>query len=1041
MILRILMLLALCGHVLSCSPAQPPDSVLKQFEGMVTVEPEPLTTETFWTYFVGTWQDPLYRGYIKFSIALDASGKFSKLIWHPERFRYHAEHLTTLPEYAGLSAAQVDAISQHAQGRRLLLGTLLIPKSVDEYNNPPIADVQLMSQDPLDPESVTAVFSILSTKMPSVPETLFYLPGPEQMDFVLKDAARFEALGIKLARRHTAEARICYNAGWGVGHVRVVKKGELEGLLAEGAIGPSDILVMDDVPRELPIVAGIVVSRTSSPSSHPALLAGMLGIPFVYEEKATAQESWLKLARSGKAVFVQATGDAVGTCQILVRSASALTPAEADSLAALKKPQPLVLHDYDRSLTEPVSLDELGRADADKVGAKAANVAELRRIIPDHTVTEGLALPLGIFAETLRLGQTAEGLSLRSAVDQELSLLLGPGLHPQANAQGLARIRALIEGAKIPAPLQRRILDAIAQVFPKGTRIKLRSSSNIEDHPEFNGAGLYESKGACAGDDARIEQAGLCQDKKDPLMKSVLKVWASLYSLKAWSARRYYGVKEEFAGMGILVQRAYKGELANGVAISSYPAYNSSGDGPQTMEVQSTAFPGEDLEVANPPAGKIPETTRITATELELQIPSTEVARGRMLMTEALYRQLYEQMNLVHEHYREALKPQDPALFKLDMEWKLISEKGTQKIIIKQVRPVPMPTMSTQGLDRGLFLIGERQARLCPSPSEHRRALTRLQLGRPLQISVALQELPADERNSMINPVESLRWAGKDISLSRLARFEHTPWEELWGTRHEYRTYTVSVPVETAEGSYELQWTGRQERPRSQPRLLVNQVQSLWTAEFRMRQGPNPDDFEEFQMVLGDHACESDAYQGFQPGTFQASSPYAAERSAPTSYFETYASETLSLNIQGRSSFQGFDKTRFVHIDSSVIRGLLPRELILTAPLKAVYAPGHHNFTFEYAWDLMAADQLTAEDAADLQRRGIQRLVLRSISPFASIWDEARIEGGEDPSDEPAYELIAVDAKGQERKLDRLKQTGKSDFMNGGPGFGIGILP
>jgi hypothetical protein len=397
-------------------------------------------------------------------------------------------------------------------------------------------------------------------------------------------------------------------------------------------------------------------------------------------------------------------------------------------------------------------------------------------------------------------------------------------------------------------------------------------------------------------------------------------------------------------------------------------------------------------------------------------------------------------MNLVHEHYMKALKPKDPALFKLDMEWKLVNDQGTLKIVIKQVRPVPMPTMSTQGLDRGLLLIGERQAKLCPSPSEHRHALTRLQLGRPLQISVALQEVPADDKRSMKNPVESLRFDGKDIALSKDARFDHTPWEELWGTRNEYRSYTVSVPVATENGTYELQWTGRQERPRSQPRLLVNQVQSLWTSDFRMRPSSNSDDYEEFQMVLGDHACESDAWQGFQPGTFQASSPYAAMRSAPTSYFETYASETLSLNIQGRSSFQGFDKTRFVHIDSSVIRGLLPRDLVLTAPSKAVYAPGHHNFTFEYAWDLMTADSLTADEAAELQNRGIQRLVLRSISPFASVWDDPLADGAADVSDETIYELIAVDAKGQEKKIDRLKQTGKSDFMNGGPGFGIGIL-
>jgi hypothetical protein len=43
-------------------------------------------------------------------------------------------------------------------------------------------------------------------------------------------------------------------------------------------------------------------------------------------------------------------------------------------------------------------------------------------------------------------------------------------------------------------------------------------------------------------------------------------------------------------------------------------------------------------------------------------------------------------------------------------------------------------------------------------------------------------------------------------------------------------------------------------------------------------------------------------------------------------------------------------------------------------------------------------------------------------------------------TDEPPYELFAVDAQGRETKLDRLKQTAKSEFGNSDSGFGIGIL-
>jgi hypothetical protein len=1039
MILRVLWMLALYGQVLSCSLDRASLATLKGQPNAENAQGEILNPENFWSYFVGTWQDPAYRGYIKFSVELDDNGSFKALIWHPERFKYHADHLLTLPAYAGLTASQLDAITLYQKGRRLLLGTLLIPSSVEHYNQPDVADIQLIGIDPLGPDLVQAVFTLISQHMSVPPRKLFYLPVTEQLYFTAQEKARFEALGIPFANRDPGLERICYSAGWGVGQVRVIQDGELEELLAEGAIGSYDILVMDAVPRELPLVAGIVVSQHSSPSSHPALLAGMLGIPFVYEKDATTRDSWLKLDASGEPVFFQAKGDTVGDCQFLLRDGAALSAEEAQALSSLKKPKALRIADYDRSSKSPMHLDQLGRADADKVGAKAANVAELRRIIPEHTVWDGLALPLGLFAEALQKAETADGQNLRAQLDQELAQLLTPGINPKATVEGLDRMRRLIEGARLPRSMERLILDAIAEVFPAGTRIKLRSSSNIEDHPEFNGAGLYESKGACVGDDDNRSTVGLCEKKKDPVIKNLLKVWASLYYLKAWTARRYYGIHEDFSGMGVLVQKAYKGELANGVAISAWPAYSII-DEQASIEVQSTAFPGEDLEVANPPPGKIPETTRITKDQVELQIPSSELPRGRMLMADALYRQLYEQMSVVHEHYFKALKPADASAFKLDMEWKLVEERGVRKIIIKQVRPVPMPSSSTQGLDRGLMLIGESQAKLCPAPMEHRKALTRLSLGRPMQLSMALHEVPADERPGIPNPLRSLTVEGQRLDLSPTARVDYTAWEEVWGTSHEFRRYTVSVPLTLKGERLELQWTGRQERARAQPRLLLNQVQSLWASDLRLRQGQ--DDFEAFQVVLGDQLCESDAYQGFQPGSFLASSPYAQKRKEPHAYVESYRAQNSSLGlvIQGRTAFQGYDKTRFLHIDRTLIRGLLSRELHITLPFQAVYAPAHHNFSFEYAFDVLAADQLTASERTQLLRRGIHRLILRSLSPFSAIWEEALPEGMPEPANEPTYQLLAVSAQGEERILDTLLLTEKTDFMDNGSASGIGIF-
>ncbi len=998
------------------------------------IQPEILSENNFWNYLAGSGRDPNYSGYIKFSLTVDESGRFTGLIWHPESFAFHALHLTTLPEFAGLTPQQIDSISLSNKGRRVLLGTLLLPRSNADIRNPETIDIQLMGSDPLAPEFVAEAFSLVKKNFFSQPE-VYYYPVAEQISFANSMKPQFEALGVRLAERKASKSRVCYNQGWGVGRVRIVKQGELEGLLAEGSITSEDILVMDEVPRELPVVAGIVVSQSSSPSSHPALLAGMLGIPFIYEESATSLPSWIELARNQAPVFFQATGEVTGSCSIVLRSGKSLTVQEAASLTRLKRPLPLQVGDFDRNSKTPIALDMLGRGDAQRVGAKAANVAELRRIIPDHTIAEGLALPVGLFAEGMELAKTASGESLKVQVDAELKKLFSGSASSKDIAEGLTRVRLLIEGAKLAATTRSKILTAIEATFPLGTKIKLRSSSNIEDSPEFNGAGLYESKGACVGDDGNSIDKGLCGPKKDPVIKSMLKVWSSLYSLKAWVARRYYGVTENYSGMGVLVQRSFKGELANGVAISGFNQYY--GNPEQKIDVQSTGFPGEDLEVANPPAGKVPETAQITSFDTRILIPSTEIPRGRTLLSEAMSRQLYDLITIIHSHYQTELNPVDLSQFKLDMEWKLVESQGQQKIIIKQVRPVPAQASSTQGLDRGTMIIGERNVRLCPKPTENSNGFSKLALSRAFDFSVALHEIPL-AGGQIPNPIEILQVAGVEVKKSEQSRVEFGDWLKYWGTQDEYREFTLSSDILLDGRPYKLQWGGRQRRPLAQPRLLVNHTQTAWGTDFRI-EGSGFEDHLNFHILSGSQTCESDAFQGYMPGTemFELS---AFKRSEPYKYATAYSSfegSRFKIAIEGRTSFQGIDKTRFIQVDKAQLSGLTARSLTISAPLRSVYAPSHHNFQFEYAFDVLSAEDLTEQEREEIQAKGLSKLVIRQLDPY-----DSSLPFIVDPSSgeelRPNAALIGLDPSGQETRLDYLRV----EFVkNEQPDMGFGIGP
>ena len=71
--------------------------------------------------------------------------------------------------------------------------------------------------------------------------------------------------------------------------------------------------------------------------------------------------------------------------------------------------------------------------------------------------------------------------------------------NPDRRARDLARVRQLIVAHPVDAVLLRALRSAIEQRFG-GRRVRLRSSSNTEDLPGFNGAGLYTSVGVALGD-------------------------------------------------------------------------------------------------------------------------------------------------------------------------------------------------------------------------------------------------------------------------------------------------------------------------------------------------------------------------------------------------------------------------------------------------------------------------------------------------------------------------------------------------------------
>src|SRR5262249_56193461 len=71
------------------------------------------------------------------------------------------------------------------------------------------------------------------------------------------------------------------NLAKGIGRIHIIPK-----LDDHVEIGSNEILVLDEVPIQLPPVAGIITSQPSTPLSHINLLAKGWGIPNVYIKNA-----------------------------------------------------------------------------------------------------------------------------------------------------------------------------------------------------------------------------------------------------------------------------------------------------------------------------------------------------------------------------------------------------------------------------------------------------------------------------------------------------------------------------------------------------------------------------------------------------------------------------------------------------------------------------------------------------------------------------------------------------------------------------------
>ena len=407
---------------------------------------------------------------------------------------------------------------------------------------------------------------------------------------------------------------------------------------------PRDIAIYETLPNELPRVAGIVSTVQQTPLSHVNLRAMQDGVPNAYIRNAVQENDIASLIGSHVHYVVTEDGYTI----------RAATRAEVDAHYAASRPATAQTPERDLTVTTITALSQVG------FGVKAANVAVLGTLgFPAGTVPDGFAIPFYFYDEFMKAN------NLYADVREMLADADFQSDYDEQEDE-LKKLRKKIKKADTP----QWIIDALTTMhatYPDGQSLRYRSSTNNEDLPGFNGAGLYDSK--TQKSDETVE---------DGIDKSLKQVYAGLWNFRAFTERDFHRIDHLSAAMGVLVHPNYTDELVNGVAVSEDTIYSVANKYYINSQV------GEDL-VTNPDAHSIPEEILLDRDgTYEVLITSNQVKAGQLLMTGAQIQQLRRHLGVIHNHFKGQYNPAADEPFAMEIEFKITS---ANILAIKQARP------------------------------------------------------------------------------------------------------------------------------------------------------------------------------------------------------------------------------------------------------------------------------------------------------------------------------------------------------------------
>lgn len=582
----------------------------------------------------------------------------------------------------------------------------------------PTYAIQFYPDDVIHEEGILRAARILRPKIriPGV-KLAFVATGPQQTFARIKP--ELQALGIEPMTIEQVLGSVKYlplNPGEAWGYLRLFPQDQR-------TLRPTDIPVFDELPLDLAVVAGTITKSFQDVTSHVNLKSKERGTPNMVLRDASGEHPALaKYIDKPVHLVVGKTGYVIEatTDDIVQKKYNERNNTPWRQLPSVDEPT-LKTYDAMCPVLAPGCIQDGGR-----FGGKATNLgflanAQVLGRVSQKGSTSALwgydLTPYGSGVPVARYRNFLAANPLAKQKADELTAKEKSGTLTRADREALAtELQQLFYKGIVPAAdlaEVNAVVQDLATRFPTMDELKFRSSSNAEDIPNFDGAGLHDSFSvklsahdnadfSCALD-PEVENGVVTKLKIRPKTPqcAIKAVYASLWNPRAIEERTFARLDHATSAMGLAIVPAYDTEsdvVANGVVITR--VINGEDILGYTLSLQQ----GNNL-VTNPAPGSIAQMTIVTfsadatrpdrftvtrfATPSAGAAPLTQslLSDAKMAEIVAIARAVEQPYCTVDQSYNNglcfAIYMSQKKTASLDMEFKVLANGH---VVLKQVR-------------------------------------------------------------------------------------------------------------------------------------------------------------------------------------------------------------------------------------------------------------------------------------------------------------------------------------------------------------------